>query len=457
MCEELVGVASRTGGVGAWARVENAACARRLSATAEVLERALAADGSANREQWIIDNWEMVCAEVAAAQGVSPGVALHQVVIAMALRQRLPRVAEVFSAGQVSARVIDKIVYRTALIKDRDARATVDTEIAAVVAGWGSLSVAKVEQAIDYWVDRVDPDALVRTELTARGRHVDVVPAGDGSGLSYLQALLFGHDAQAVDQRLDAMARTVCDADPRTLEQRRSDALGALGAGADRLACACAVPDCPAAARTPSAVIVHVVAEEKSLSEDTTLHVDGAPPPGPRTDQLRQMTVTQALAPLPAIPPARSNPGVVMGGGLIPAPLLAATLAHSATIVPIVFPADTPPESRRFPSAVLATFIRCRDLTCRFPGCDVPAQVCDIDHTLPYPVGPTQAANLKCLCRKHRLHKRLRQAGSVSPMAHVPRRGRQGVATNTPESLRFGAVALKRSASAIANFGTAER
>jgi hypothetical protein len=54
---------------------------------------------------------------------------------------------------------------------------------------------------------------------------------------------------------------------------------------------------------------------------------------------------------------------------------------------------------------VLATFIRCRDRTCRFPGCDEPAHVCDIDHTIAHPAGPTQASNLKCLCRKHHLLK----------------------------------------------------
>jgi len=30
---------------------------------------------------------------------------------------------------------------------------------------------------------------------------------------------LFSHDAAALDQRLDGMARAVCDADPRTLER----------------------------------------------------------------------------------------------------------------------------------------------------------------------------------------------------------------------------------------------
>ena len=42
-------------------------------------------------------------------------------------------------------------------------------------------------------------------------------------------------------------------------------------------------------------------------------------------------------------------------------------------------------------------------MTCRFPGCDAPAEHCDIDHAIAYPVGPTHPSNLRCLCRKHHL------------------------------------------------------
>jgi hypothetical protein len=121
MFDSLVAAADGTwgaGGVRAWERVENAAGARRLAATAEVLEARLAADGSAEREQWCLDNWDAV----AAAQNVSLGVASHQLMLARALRNRLPRVAEVFAAGEISMRLVNAIVYRTALIQDPDRR-----------------------------------------------------------------------------------------------------------------------------------------------------------------------------------------------------------------------------------------------------------------------------------------------------------------------------------------------
>ena len=40
---------------------------------------------------------------------------------------------------------------------------------------------------------------------------------------------------------------------------------------------------------------------------------------------------------------------------------------------------DIPAEPGYRPSAALARFIRARDMTCRFPGCDNP--ITDIDHT----------------------------------------------------------------------------
>ncbi|OBI84377.1 HNH endonuclease signature motif containing protein [Mycobacterium sp. E740] len=392
MFDDLVAAAGGTRGaaaVGAWARVENAACARRLDAGADVLERLLAEAGSVDREQWCMDNWTMAAAEVAAAQGVSLGVASHQLLIADNLRQRLPRVAEVFAAGAISYRMVAAVVTRTRLIGDPEAMAKVDTELAAHIGGWGSLSVQKLQNEIDYWVDRYDPAAVRRTELSARGRFVDVHDPKDGSGTASVEAWLFAADAAALDARLDAMAAAVCEHDPRTADQRRSDALGALGNGADRLQCACAREDCDAAAATPSAVVIHVVAREESLTDDTPAHLDGkAPrPEGEPTGR------------------AATDPAFLMGRGLLPAPLLAAKLAGTAKLQYIRHPGDGAPEPRYIPSAALAWFVRCRDLRCRFPGCDEPAANCDIDHTIAYPAGPTQASNLKCLCRKHHLLK----------------------------------------------------
>ncbi|BBZ19705.1 HNH endonuclease signature motif containing protein [Mycolicibacterium gadium] len=409
MFDGLVEAATHSRGaasVGAWARVENAACARRLLATAEELERMWAVDGSEEREQWCLDNWGAVAASVAAAQNVSLGVASHQLLIAIGLRERLPRVGEVFAAGAITYRLVSAIVARTRLISDPDTMAKVDTEIAAAVQDWGSLSAHKTETQIDYWVNRYDPAAVRRTESSARNCHVDIHDPDDGSGVVFIEGRLIITDAEALDQRLDAMARTVCDADPRTLDQRRAAALGALGHKADRLACLCEDPDCPAKDAQSSAVVVHVIAHEESLTDDTPAQLDGEAPVDPDRKPWQEMTWREALAPTPWTPViAATPPALVVGRGMLPAPLLAAKIAGSAKLVPVVHPGNNPPEPRYIPSAVLATFVRCRDMTCRFPGCDEPAHRCDVDHTIAYPHGPTQASNLKVLCRKHHLLK----------------------------------------------------
>jgi hypothetical protein len=61
-------------------------------------------------------------------------------------------------------------------------------------------------------------------------------------------------------------------------------------------------------------------------------------------------------------------------------------------------PPDTPGYR---PSTPLGRFVRARDRRCRFPGCRAPAIGCDLDHTTPWPCGPTSATNLCCLCRHH--------------------------------------------------------
>src|SRR5271154_1706793 len=80
-----------------WARAEAAASARRLAAIAELVRRR--ADGPVDCAQWSCDNWDAMAAEVAAAQGISHGMASGQMYLAVALRDRLPQVAAQFAPG----------------------------------------------------------------------------------------------------------------------------------------------------------------------------------------------------------------------------------------------------------------------------------------------------------------------------------------------------------------------
>ena len=113
--------------------------------------------------------------------------------------------------------------------------------------------------------------------------------------------------------------------------------------------------------------------------------------------------VIHVLAEETAVEGDSHDPGYLPGFGPVPSTLLR-DLAAVAKVKPLVTPRARPEPGYR-PSAALAEFIRFRDLTCRFPECDQPAEVCDIDHTVPFPLGPTHPSNLKLLCRYHHLLK----------------------------------------------------
>ena len=350
-----------------FSRVENRAAAAQLTAVAELFAHRLSR--CSETEEWAIDTMEAVAAEVAAELRISQGLAASQVRYARAMRERLPSVAEVFRAGDIDYRMFQTIVYRTDLIVDPEVLGAVDAELAAKVTRWPSMSRGRLAGQVDRVVARADADAVRRRKERTADREIWIADVGEG--LSHIQGSLLSPDARALDRRLSALAGTVCEHDPRTREQRRADALGALATGADRLVCGCGRADC-AAARRPAAapVVIHVIAEQAT--------VDGV----------------------------GSAPGSLVGAdGLIP-PELMADLAASAKLVPLIHPGDAPPEPGYVPSAALADFVRCRDLTCRWPGCDRPAAECDVDHTIPFAAGGlTHASNLKCYCRAHHLVK----------------------------------------------------
>ncbi len=414
---EDVADAALVSAIGDSAHAENKACARRLAAIAELYRRRqIPGEEGKRRERWRIDPWEAVAAEVAAAQGITAAAAAAQLHNAICLHERLPKVAALFATGAMSYRIVHLIVNRTLLALEPDILAAIDSELADAFTTWGPLSLNKTEQAIDALVERHDPDARRRVQATVRSRYVDIDHRG---GIAALHGEVQSTDATVLDRRLTALAHTVCANDPRTIDQRRADAMGALAAGHTTLICACGQPDCAAPqSPTTTSVVVHVLAQAAALdgATGTDLHGqrpgDGGPEivsdPERFAELIGQATGSGPPAP-PRVAPLRPvpNPGLVLGGPVIPAEILADLTARGAAeIRPLIHPGDSPPEPRYRPSAALADFVRCRDLTCRFVGCDRPAEFCDVDHTIPYDDGGlTHASNLKLLCRKHHLLK----------------------------------------------------
>lgn len=346
-------------------REQNVQCAKELAAIGELYARRAPAEDD-ERFCWAVDGHENVVAEVAAALRISRGRARGRLRHAIALRERLPKVAEVFARGEIDCRLVAALVTRTELIDDPAVMAKIDTAVARHAPNWMRLSGPKTAERIDMWVARFDPAGVRLPEARNQDRYVDI--AATDPGLAGVWAQLHATDGAVLDRKLDALAATVCDDDPRTKAQRRADALGALAAGADALGCQCGGLGC-AAPQRPSGnnLVIHLLAEQAVVHGDS---------------------------------PA---PGYLPGYGPLPAALVREVAAH-ARIKPLLFPPDIAEAGYR-PSTALAEFVRFRDLTCRFPGCDAPAEVCDIDHSVPYPLGPTHPSNLKLLCGYHHLLK----------------------------------------------------
>lgn len=348
-------------------RMANQAVGQRLVAIGE-LDRLRAREHAAN-EQWVTDTFVAVAAEVAAALSVSEGLASSFVRYARAMRDRLPACGALLLAGDIDYWLFTTMVFRTDLITDPEVLTQVDTTLAAKVSRWSALTQRRLAGYIDKIVARADRDAVRRRRKLQAEREVVIVDSGEGLSAFYGQ--LLAPDARILNARLDALAGTVCEEDPRSFAERRADAMCALALGAQRLDCQCGRPECPSAGKpTPKPVIIHVIAEQASLAG---------------TGQA---------------------PGTMIGDDeLVPAELLA-ELARTARLRPLIHPGEAAAEQTYVPSRALADFVRCRDLTCRFPGCDQPATDCDIDHTIAYADGgPTHASNLKALCRQHHLVK----------------------------------------------------
>ncbi|MCV7125067.1 DUF222 domain-containing protein, partial [Mycobacterium lacus] len=98
------------------ARAENRAAAAQLVAMGELFASRLSR--SSETEDWAIDTMEAVSAEVGAALRISQARAAGRLRYARAMRERLPKTAAVFVAGEIDFRAFSTIVFRTDLIVD---------------------------------------------------------------------------------------------------------------------------------------------------------------------------------------------------------------------------------------------------------------------------------------------------------------------------------------------------
>jgi hypothetical protein len=191
-------------------RAHNRAAAALYAGIGALYRQRLAEVG--DRAEWVHDTDDAVATEVAVALRISQGLAMSYLRTARCMHERLPQLAAVFEAGDIDFTLFDALAYRTDLIDDPDTLAAVDTELATKVPSWPSLSRSQIFRRADRIVIRHDRDAIRRRKKAIEGRRLDIWNSGDGT--SEIRGHLRNYTADALNDRVDSLAATVCPNDP---------------------------------------------------------------------------------------------------------------------------------------------------------------------------------------------------------------------------------------------------
>ena len=271
----------------------------------------------------------------------------------------------------------------------------------------------------------VDPAAVVtrrRRALAERGVWID----HRGDGTADLTARLDSTHAEQVHAAIRAVALAAQRADTAAAATTDTGGVqgdGAGGGGHDSDvrggAADCGDPGrgfAAQATRRPFDLRMADALVDLILNPDVAVPVSGdrSPDDGGLAETAsadgrgRVMVSTQinVTIPIDSLAGLSDTPGMLSGFGVLPADLVRRLAAGDARWRHILTDRatgavlDVGTWSYRPPSA-LDRHVRTRDVTCRFPGCAVPARECDLDHLIPFPEGPTNAQNLHALCRRH--------------------------------------------------------
>lgn len=272
---------------------------------------------------------EFAGAEVTAAVLVGEQVAAALIDVGLGLDE-LPRTAEAFEEGRIDLARAQVIVEAV-----RDLPVEVLEEVEQTMVETAARSTpGRLRQTARRWAAKVDPGGEQRRrEQRELDRDVRISALQDGVAL--FDGVLPAMGAQVVANRLRDMSAGVCAEDPRTVAQRRADALVALAAGETRLACGCGRGECAAGGEVSWPVLVQVGVSAATLAGSS------------------------------------EDPGMLAGYGPVDAALVR-WIAEHARLQVITEPAA---ESTKAPEVW-----RAMDGQCRFPGCTVSAAECVIDH-----------------------------------------------------------------------------
>ena len=147
---------------------------------------------------------------------IAAGARVH---LAEELVERLPATLAALQRGEIDLPKARAVVDAVAPL-DAQTAAAVEARVLARAA---AQTVGQLRAALARAVLTVDPDGVEQRHRAARAeRRVELGPERDG--MAWLGALLPAHEAIACYTRLDTLARSMPDDDPRGMDARRADA-----------------------------------------------------------------------------------------------------------------------------------------------------------------------------------------------------------------------------------------
>ena len=346
---------------------------------------------------------------------------LHQ---AQYLVQVLPHALTALEDGRLGLPQLRSVLEHTRACSDPVAAEVVSRLLAAAgpdgLVPWtaGRLTRRLQAEVLAVEATREPDESRARRDRARAGRQVRLRAEPDG--MTSLWALLGAEQAEQFARGLDELTRRQGIADQaagvqRSTDQRRADVLAALpgwlvseldrcagdptAGGAHPLAAPAGTANCQVVLH------VHVPLATALGASSTPGLLDGYGPVS--ADHARRLLPSATLHRVLVDPttgrPVRTDPAprqrraptVPRSDEQIRAELLG-MLPSDADVRPTPEPVE--PQYR--PSAGLQRLVRLRDPFCTAPGCSSRSAKCDLDHWVPYPSGPTSAANLAPLSRR---------------------------------------------------------
>ncbi len=281
------------------------------------------------------------------------------------LRDHVPSAWAAFADGAIDAQRASTVAVAVDRLHEPASIAALDDAVAGYAA---SHTCGELRRWLHKLIDRLEPDDVDEAEAARASRSVDVEHLGHGMSLVSGRAPTTA--AVAIATRLRLAAKAMVDPfDRRTRDQKRADLFvswltNATGTGTGTGT----GTECDIRAE------VAIVVEATALAgvTDTPAHVidpeDDVPIPADWVFDI-------------------AGSGSTLWTRLLTDP--------AGRVLDVTHLGYQPPESLR-------RAVRWRDMTCRIRGCHRRSDTTDLDHHVPYDAGgPTTAANLRSLCRRH--------------------------------------------------------